>query len=868
MPFLVPPPQPPAIINSFNSSGKSTSTDAAPPSMAQQENQDSAEVSTFTVFPVGLNIGKRNVIQSVLVRGSEDGLKAIDFNNWLLPYDPVIQALKFSTKVLPDGQVELRSPSLVTRIDPRKLRTDPELGLVFSVQDLQTLFGIEAEFDINEYAIELNAPNLDRELTNEPTEIPVQLEGLAHIHQSDLTLTAIEQRVNANGSQTSPLKYQGDLTAVGTVLGGSWSIRANQADLQTQAWTLAEARFQRQTDRSDYILGSQPSFWRSQGTGDYWGFTTIRRQGFTPMMQLNGESDPSQRLQAAQIGRTISGRAEPGTLVRLTQGFSDRVIADVLVNSSGIYRFENIQVNNQFLGSNYRVLLYPKGQLTAQPEIREATFSTVPGQIPSGASALIVSGGFRRDLSHTQGFLGDFSDFRGGIAQRWGLSEELTLGVGGIYDNSLSGLGELFFRPKGFPLEVAVSALTGNTWDVNANIRFDPSPTFSTSLTSDRFSTRFNLDWRVLPSFTLLGIYDSRDASGIGGQIAFSSKNAFTFARLTLDTQNRCRWSLNQRLDRLEFTQQGNEIGTLSQLAYNFSVTSNFDSEHSLLLTYETRNQKDSDNLASLVWRYRSPQRAADGNYLWEAQLGYGIGSQGSGVVASIGTTLIPGLLLRGRYQAVSVTSDDASFSLELVPSFNLQRGITPSDRHSNYFRTLGGLLIQPFFDRNGNGKWDAGEKAYTESSDLFILNNKPINSFQVQTASDRLLVRLPPGTYRLDIDPAGFPPDWQATVDAEAVDVVAGSYTAVQVPLILSYTFSGTLTDAQGKPISGARVEAISTNSKQRLFSVTNEAGVYYLERLQQGTYTLQINGKPARGTIKIDTTSNAFQELNLQQP
>ncbi|RCJ38386.1 hypothetical protein A6770_13655 [Nostoc minutum NIES-26] len=41
---------------------------------------------------------------------------------------------------------------------------------------------------------------------------------------------------------------------------------------------------------------------------------------------------------------------------------------------------------------------------------------------------------------------------------------------------------------------------------------------------------------------------------------------------------------------------------------------------------------------------------------------------------------------------------------------------------------------------------------------------------------SATLTMRLAPGTYRLDLDPAGFPPDWQAAVNAYAVDVVAGS--------------------------------------------------------------------------------------------
>jgi hypothetical protein len=77
-------------------------------------------------------VGKRNVNPSVIIRGQEDGTQAINFENWLLPFDDVIQALKLDLKNLPDGQLEVRSPGIITRIDPKKLRNDPELGLVFS----------------------------------------------------------------------------------------------------------------------------------------------------------------------------------------------------------------------------------------------------------------------------------------------------------------------------------------------------------------------------------------------------------------------------------------------------------------------------------------------------------------------------------------------------------------------------------------------------------------------------------------------------------------------------------------------------------------------------------------------------------------
>ncbi|MBG1270304.1 carboxypeptidase-like regulatory domain-containing protein [Nostoc sp. WHI] len=830
-----------------------------------------ANDSELKTFPVGLNVGNQNVNPSILVRGKEDGSQAIDFANWLLPYNAVIQGLKLNVTTLPDGQLEMRSPGVVTRIDPKKLRTDPELGLVFSIQDLQTLFGVTAKFDISEYAIVLDVPKLNQSSGKLiETEAPIQLEGLPHIAPQNFSVAAVEQKVNASGSSTRSTSYRGDLIAVGSAFGGSWFIRTDQPNLQNQqTWNIAEAQFLRQTNSADYFIGSQPTFWQTQGTGDYWGFTSIQRQGFVPPQPFGGSSsDPRQRLQAAAIGRTISGKAEPGTLVRLVQGFADRVIAEILVDSSGIYRFENIKTENQFLGNNYRILLYSQGRLTAQPEIQNATFSRVAGQLPAGASALIFSGGLRRGSFGNQSLLGNFSDFRGGIAQRWGLSENLTVGLGGVYDESAKALAELFWQPANLPLQVAVSALTDNDWDVNTDIRYNPSPNLSAAFTSDRLSSRFNLDWRVFPQLILFTTTDSRDATSGGIQFNLSGKDAFTFARVSLDTKNRLRWNLLQRLGKLELTQRGNEISTLSELTYNLSQNRFSNSGSALLLNYETQNQNRSDNLLSVSWRYRSPQRAVDGSYQWEAQLGYGIGSQGSGPVATLSTTVLPGLLLRARYRSVSPSSDEATFSIDLASSLNLQGGITPGDRRSNYFRTQGGLLIKPFFDRNNNGKKDTGEEVYTDNANLLLtLNNKPLKSFSPQIQGDRTLVRMSPGIYRLDLDPAGLPPDWQAKVDALAVDVIAGSYTLVMIPLIRSYTRSGVVTDAQGKVITGARVEAIQPDQETRRFSVTNGAGVYYLEGLSQGQYNLQINGQSA-GNLKLEESSEAFLELNLQQP
>jgi hypothetical protein len=826
------------------------------------------------VIPVGLMVGKRNVNSSVLIRGKEDGSEAVDFDNWLVPYDAVIEALRFNVTSLPDGQLELRNSGIVTRLDPRKLTNDAEIGLAFSIQDIKKLFGVGAKFEINEYAIAFDVPWLNQgRQRGRRKEPPVILEGLPRLQSTGLSLAAVEQRLNFTGGENNSTNSQGDFQAVGSAFGGSWYLRTQQPEFQNaSSWRLSEAQFLRQTPKQDYFVGSHPTFWRNQATnGDYWGFTYIQRQKFTPpeYSLSAGSTDPRQRLQSGQIGRTISGRTEPGTLVRLVERFGDGVVAEVLVDSSGIYRFDNVQNEDGYLNSSYRIFLYPEGRLTAQPEIRDASYTATPGQIPAGASAFVASGGFGREFRNNNNLIGDFSDFRGGIAQRWGVTQDLTLGVGGVYDNSFKGLTELFYRPANIPLQVSVSSLLGKKVDTIADIRFDPSQNFNLSFFSDRFSSRLNANWNILRGVSLFANTDSRFGTGGGLQFNISGRNSYTFARLGLDTENRFRWNLLQRLGRLELRQLGNEVGTLSELTYGLSSKSSIGSGNSLLFNYETRSQNLNSNLLTLGWQYRSGQRAVDGNYQWEAQLGYGIGSQGAGAIASVTTTVLPGILLRARYQGVSVTSDQSTFNIDLVSSLGLQGGISAGDRRTSYYRTQGGMLIQPFLDANNNGKRDSGEKIYTEDANaLVIINNRPLKSLRADMQRDRVLVRLNPGSYRLDLDPAGFPLDWQAATDAYAVDITAGSYTPVLLPLTRAYAVSGVITNPKGEPINGARVEAVTSDGKKRLFSVTNGAGVYYLERLQQGAYNLLINGKAVNGmNLELDSSSEGLKELNLQQ-
>ncbi|MEB3215596.1 MAG: carboxypeptidase-like regulatory domain-containing protein [Nostocales cyanobacterium 94392] len=831
----------------------------------------------FTLFSVGINVGKQNVISSTLVRGYEHDSQAVSYDNWLVKFDDVIAALKLNKTYLDNGELELRSPGLVKRINPKDLTIDPELGLVFSIAEIQTILGVPTEFNLAEYAIQFNPPWLDIQSKRKPPEeLPVILEGLPKVSPPPFTFAAVGQEVNITGRKTNSQSdinnadYQGELKAVGTLLGGSWYISTNQANLtNTRTWELSEAQYFRPTETADYVFGSQPTFWQSQNSGDYWGATTIQRWGFKPTLDIfTEEFNPQQRLQTNNIGRTISGQAQPGTLVQLTQGFAEEVIDEVLVDSSGIYRFENVNTSDRFGSNNYRVRLYPNGQLTSSPEIREANFSILPGQLSVGTSALIVSSGFGREYSDNN-FFGNFTDWRGGIGYRRGVTEDLTLGAGVIYDQSLMGLAELFYQPGDFPLWVSASALLGTKdkgLEYNADIRFQPSPNFYLNFNSDQFSQKFWANWQAFPGISFRASTNSRDDSFSTGISIYRSQPHFSmFASADIDTQNNLRWNLASRWKKLQFTYRGNEISTNSQLSYNLSGKSLYYG-HSLLLGHETRNYNNrEDSLSSLTWRYRSQETFKYGNSIWEFDLGYGLGSQGQGIIVSTSSNSIPGLTLRLRYQEISAISDDTSFRIELFPRFNFQTGITPAEPRFERLRSRGGLLIQPFFDRNHNGKRDRGEAIYTKDANLLLLlNNQQISRFPTEINKNGIFVNLSPDIYRLDLDPAGYPIDWTAVKSAYAIEVVAGSYTPVLIPMTLSYTVAGVATNSAGDVTSGAKVEAIG--SEKTIVSITNGAGIFYLEGLRQGSYKLMIDGKPAQpSTIEINQNSKPFEEIKL---
>ncbi len=810
--------------------------------------------------------------QQIGVQGSIDqqSQRAINLVQWLLPFDDVLKILEIQQKQLSNRELELTSPYLLVRFNPNQLRSHPQLGRVITIGDLQKLPGIKIEFDEREIALRFSY-NLPKNPPQPAVKAPaVNLDGLVNINPPTASLSAIQERINLSGSANDQLNTQGEFKSVGTVLGSSWYLRVEQPKLANLlTWGLSDAVVINQNPSTDWISGSQSPFWRRQGNapGTYWGVTTIQREGFTPPTSLSGgDFVPNERLQSSQFGRTVIGQAQPGTVVRLVRGFSD-VVAQVLVDSSGVFRFENVVVSKEGeFGSGYRLLLYPNGQLTADPQVRDVTFTTVPGQLPVGSGAWIASAGLNYNRDTNQ-FIGKFDGLQGGAAYRRGISEALTLGGGVISDPlALRGLSELFWQPTGIPLQASVSAVTGDRWDVVSNLNYQPAKNFTTNFSSDKLSSRADLNWQLTPKFTAISKYDSLSGVAIGGNYNFSvAANSTSNLQGTFDTNSFLRWSANHQQQNWLLSLQGNEISLNSEVSYRLPSIAN--STQNIVANYQSTHTDSPTTFGQLLWRYQSPTL--------QSELGYGWSGFGDGANVSIGTSLSPGLQLIGKYQGISAFTNRENFSLEFQTTIDLQGGIPVVNARLEELRTRGGIAIQTFFDRNGNGKQDPGEESYWHP-ELITLDLKALNPSQTNKLADRIEVRAAPGSYRLDLNPAHLPAYWRSSLTTKTgkspgslrVNVALGSYTTIVIPLLPIYTVTGIVSDATGKPLPNIEVTAIRLSGKEdRLSTMTKPDGSYELADLALGVYQISIPGQLEPATIAIVSNSPVLQKLDLRQ-
>jgi hypothetical protein len=876
------------------------------------------------ILPVGIKFGKKDVLSGVLAKGNEDGSQAVNFEEWLIPYESFLKAFSFTVTPLPNGNVQLRSPGLVKEFDPKLLIADSDIGDALSIAEIRRQFMVEIKFDIDSYAIVFEGSWLFARIRDKKEVKPVVLEGLPRVTPPEYALSAVSQNVNSS-LRTNTLRNSGSTTISGKLGDFTFSTSVAQPNLENfnQAY-LQDWKIQNLGKNRDHIFGSQSLFYPgSSNFGEFWGYSYISRFGYEAS-RGGSAPDLNSRLSNRDFVRTIEGNAAQGTLVQIWGG--NVLLGEVLVTETQRYSFPNVR------GNRFTILSYPEGNLAATPQTEIKVIDPQYQQLPAGTSAVYTSVGTWRQRQQHQS-LGSVSGLVTGAGYRYGISNDLTVGFGAVYDSvNFRSFGEAIYSHSKLPLTLGLRSLSAtanqaSSLTFSGNFRLSQNSNISWSMGEQAF-------WRLGNSFepiknvrlqtelsnTGLNVRSFHNLSlfGVSGNLSLGYEQKNNSSRTFAETSTRWRWgNLSHNLEgrfegdggwrlrnslqwknwQLDLTNSYKQVifsrfnAQESEIWNNLSFpVNNSNSYQEMYLVNNLNRHKNnsikdqiygrylnSDNHSLIVaaWRHNGNPASTRENLErtnWSWELGYGFGSQSSGIVASVTSpSLFAGLSLKAGYSGASVQGVSSQFSVGLVMNLNLnlQDGISTDKRNASQFQGNGAILVQPFYDENNNGVRDRNEAIITsQDNSLFMLNNLSLKGNKsLLSIGNGTVIPAPIGEHRLDLDPAGYPIGWEPRDAAFAVEVAPGAYTIVKVPFVKTATVEGRLRNQLGQPINGARVEAISVINQKKYFSITSPSGAFYLDNLPLGEYTLNVGGLDITPrTLQLSKSEFVQDTLELQ--
>jgi hypothetical protein len=291
-----------------------------------------------------------------------------------------------------------------------------------------------------------------------------------------------------------------------------------------------------------------------------------------------------------------------------------------------------------------------------------------PMLLPQGVSALTLSGGGSKNLLQNENLLGEFPDFRGGVAFHRGISQELTLGVGFIYEDLFLSFSQLNYQPANLPLQTTISLLSGEQGlELHSHIRFQPTDNFVINLYNQNAEQKFDLNWGIVSGLALTAAGNTKgDSLNAGINFSFQTDYFSLAAKAGWDRDNNWQWSVNSQFGNFHLAYASNQAKTNTELSYYFIKSENLGFECSLFFNYESQQlNSEPKNLALGGWRIKSGEQVAANKYRWEFDFGYGVTSQGNGIVASAATAITPEFYLKLTYQNVAINPNEGNWKVQ-----------------------------------------------------------------------------------------------------------------------------------------------------------------------------------------------------------
>jgi hypothetical protein len=265
--------------------------------------------------------------------------------------------------------------------------------------------------------------------------------------------------------------------------------------------------------------------------------------------------------------------------------------------------------------------------------------------------------------------LQEFKDFRGGITFHHGIAQQLTMGVGLVYEHTLVGFTQLTYESDIVPIKTTVSLLTKESGaDIHSHIRFQPAPNFVANLYSDAEKLKFDANWGIYPGLTLIAKANNQAKSySTGIRVAVHNDFLSLSATAALDNQQNLQWQLNSQIGPLKFAHSSSQHQGNSELSSQLFDDDNLNIQCSAFMRHQTfLGNKEQREFLVLGARIHSQTQISQNKYRWDFDIGYGSSSHGNGLIANATVALQPNLFLKLGYQDIAAMSNDTKIKFQL----------------------------------------------------------------------------------------------------------------------------------------------------------------------------------------------------------
>ena len=306
----------------------------------------------------------------------------------------------------------------------------------------------------------------------------------------------------------------------------------------------------------------------------------------------------------------------------------------------------------------------PEGNI----DLAKLNYTRLTAPLPRGNSTLTVSGGGNNNLAEENDISKEFDHFRGGISYHHGVVEDVTMGVGFVYEDFLVGFTQFTYNSNSFPLKTTVSLLAKESGvDFRSHVRFEPAQNFVLNYYHDQDKDKFDASWNLFSGLTLVADGDTeKDKFSTGIKVAVHSDYMSISAKAALDSNNNLQWNLKSNIGGLKFTHGSSKEKSTSEIDLNLNQSNSWGFQCSAFVKYENETKHDGDRFIQWGNKLQSGEKITPNEHLWSVNLGYGTSNYGSGLIASGSLALKPNLLLNLSYQEISATSDDTKIKFQI----------------------------------------------------------------------------------------------------------------------------------------------------------------------------------------------------------